>query len=130
MNWKQTPEKAASQRNGSPSREGSGLLTRKAGPALEKEARMLERGTPPGVCGFAWRGDMCWRVSCTFSHLLASATAKSVAVPEQQLQALPPLSSPATLLHQPPLYQAAAAAGERGGMRRGESVTAAERRTV
>ena len=75
---------------------------------------MLERGTPPGVCDFAWCGDVCRRVNCALSHHLAVGSAPSVAVQKQQLQALrppPPTTTrtTTTALHQSPQYQAAAA---------------------
>ena len=84
---------------------------------------MLERVTPPGVCDFSWRGDVCRRVNCSFSHLPAAGTATSVAAQQQQLQALP--SPP--LRDQPPQYQAAAivgggAAGGGAGVSRPPSV--------
>ena len=79
---------------------------------------MLERGDPPGVCDFAYRGDVCWRVNCSYTHLLTSRTAPSVAVQQQQQQphALPPPPRPSpppplTLWQQSPQYQAAASVG-------------------
>ena len=129
--WKQGPEKAASKRKGAPSTEGQrtghsqGRAGAERGGGSTFKARMLERGRPPGVGDFAWRGDVCRRVNCPFSHLPAAGTAPSVVVQQQQLQALPP--PPPTLRHQPPQYHAAAivgggAAGGGAGVSRPPSV--------
>ena len=122
MFWKQAHEKAAFKRKRAPSTEGQrtghtqGRTCAGGGGGSTFKARMLERGIPPGVCDFAWRGDVCRRVNCLFSHLLAAATAPSVALQQQQqqLRALPsspPPTPPPTLRHQPPHYQAAATVG-------------------
>jgi len=119
--WTQTPEKSGSKRKGAPNAGGQRSAQTQAragargGGGSTFKVRMLERGTPPGVCDFAWRGDPCPRVNCTFSHLLPAGKGSSVAGPQPQLQALqpppPPPPPPPALLHQPPQYQAAAAAG-------------------
>ena len=132
--WRRAPEKAASNRKGAPSTDGQwightqGRAGAGGGVGSMFKARMLERGTSPGVCDFTWRGDVCRRENCSLSNPLASGTAPSVAVQQQQqqqqqLQALPPpppppLSPPPpTLRKQPPQYQAAATDG--GGAARG-----------
>ena len=89
MFWKQAPEKTASERKGAPSTGGQrtghtqGRAGAGGGGGSTFKDRMLERGTPPGVCDFTWRGDVCRRVNCSFSHLLPSGTAPSVAVQQQ-----------------------------------------------
>ena len=80
MSWTQVPEKAASERKGAHSTEGqrTGHLQDPEGGSTF-EARMQDRGTPPGVCDFAWRGDVFRRVNSLFSYLPATGTAPSVA---------------------------------------------------
>ena len=120
---KQAPEKAASKRKGAPTTDGQwtartqGRTGVGGGGGSTFMAPMLERGIPPSVCDFAWCGDVCRRVNCSFSHLLPSGTAPSIAVHQQQLHARPPpplpppTPPPPTQRQQPPQYQAAATVG-------------------
>ena len=127
MVWTQAPKKVIYMRKGAPSTAGQwtsctqGRAGAGGGGSSTFKARMLERGTSPGVCDLAWRGDVCRRINCSLSHLLPSSTAPPVTVQQQQLHALPPPSPPPPALQQqPPQHQAAVTAGggaEGGGAR-------------
>lgn len=106
---KQAPEKEGSKRKEAPTVGGKGgahTQSRVGAGGIGGrtfKAHMLERRTPPGVCDFAWRGDMNRRERRTFLNILAAGTAPSVVVQLQQvLQILPPPRPTPKSLHQPP----------------------------